>query len=370
MGGCFLSAPKIIGIGVAAPQHAVPQELALSHAKAFTRGTPRQERVLSELYRRTEIQSRSSVLGYEAFYGEDERNTAFFTPSTESGPGTAARMEQYTERAPQLALQASMQALQRSSTDPADITHIVTVSCTGFGAPGFDLALIDDLQLNREVVRTHIGFMGCHGAINGLKVARSYALSEPGAKVLLCATELCSLHFQYGWNSNSLIANSLFADGAAAAVIASAPDGPTTATAPLTVAAGGSCIVPGSKDAMTWRIGDNGFLMTLSSQVPSLIEAHLPAWISSWLARCSSSVSHIENWCIHPGGPKILDAVQKSLSLSEQALTPSRTILAEFGNMSSPTVFFILDRLSPLTAPCVVLGFGPGLAVEAVLLTP
>lgn len=354
---------KIVAVGVAAPQHAVPQELALTHAKAFTCGTARQERVLGELYRRTEINSRSSVLGYEAFYSDDERKTAFFTPAKGSGPGTAARMEQYTERAPQLALQAAGRALARAAVDGADITHIVTVSCTGFGAPGFDISLIDELKLNPEIVRTHIGFMGCHGAINGLKVARSYAVSEPGAKVLLCATELCSLHFQYGWSTDSLIANSLFADGAAAAVISASSAG-------ASIVAGGSCIVPDSKDAMSWRIGDHGFLMTLSSDVPALIEQHLPAWIDSWLGRQGFSVADIGHWCIHPGGPKILDAVQKSLSLSEQALAPSRTILAEFGNMSSPTVLFILDRLGPLSAPCVVLGFGPGLAIEAALLTP
>jgi predicted naringenin-chalcone synthase len=279
-------------------------------------------------------------------------------------------MERYAHDVVELALRASRNALNESGCDAHDVTHLVTVSCTGFNAPGFDIELIRRLGLSPAVQRTHVGFMGCHGALNGLRVAKALVESEPAAVVLLCAAELCSLHFGYGWDNQRLVANSLFADGAAAAVVTSGEGRRSGERGGWSMIASGSWLVPDSADVMTWRIGDHGFEMTLSPRVPDLIEAHLPAWLDGWLARLSTSRSGVGSWIVHPGGPRILQRVESVLTLEPDALDVSRSVLNEHGNMSSPTVLFILDRLrgGSRVGPAVMLAFGPGLTIEAILL--
>ena len=282
------------------------------------------------------------------------------------GPTTGQRMRYYAEQAVPLTLRAARQALDRSGLAPRAVTHLVTVSCTGFGAPGVDVRLIKSLELPATVERTHVGFMGCHGALNGLRVARAFTGAEPGARVLLCATELCVVHYHYGWDPQKMIANALFADGAAALVGVPCTSAPADA---WTAAASGSCLIPDSEEAMTWTIGDHGFEMTLSKQIPRLIAAHLRPWLENWLGGQGLSLGAVASWAVHPGGPAILDAVEQALGLDREATGVSREVLARCGNMSSPTILFILDRLRSKQAPrpCVALGFGPGLNAEAAL---
>ncbi len=275
-------------------------------------------------------------------------------------------MQRYDEHVRPMARHAASRALSASGVAPGAITHLVTVSCTGFAAPGFDLALIKDLGLDPAVGRTHVGFMGCHGALNGLRVARAFAGADPSARVLLCAAELCSLHFRFGWNADLAVTNALFADGAAALVGAADPgDEP----GPWHVAANGSYLMPGTEAAMTWTIGDHGFEMTLDPRVAHQIGEHLRPWLRGWLAGHGLEVESVASWAIHPGGPRILDAVGEALGLDGGATADSRAVLSSCGNMSSPTVLFILERLRgrPGALPCVALAFGPGLAVEAAL---
>jgi predicted naringenin-chalcone synthase len=184
--------------------------------------------------------------------------------------------------------------------------------------------------------------------------------------VLVCAVELCSLHYHYGWDPEKMVANALFADGAAAVV--GAPDTVAPADA-WCLDATGSCLFPASAEAMTWAIGDHGFEMTLSPLVPDLIGAHLRPWLENWLGRHGVRLSQVASWAVHPGGPRILTAIEKTLGLPRSANTVAREVLAECGNMSSPTVLFLLDRLREQRAPrpCVALGFGPGLTAEAML---
>src|SRR5205085_4211026 len=160
----------------------------------------------------------------------------------------------------------------------SEITHLVTVSCTGFRAPGVDIGLIKTLNLRPTTLRTHIGFMGCHGAINGLRTAAGYTGSDPDARVLLCCVELSSVHHYYGWNPKKMVGNALFADGSAA-VVGAPPDERDD----WLVAAGGSCLFPDSEYAMSWDIGDYGFDMTLSTKVPNLIQQNLRPWVEKWL---------------------------------------------------------------------------------------
>ena len=364
-------AMELLSIATALPQHDMAQSAAARFAEPLCCNAAEHRRLLPVLYRRTRVKRRSSVL-LEEGNGSDPVQD-FYAPAEDEmdrGPTTHERMARYHQEAPRLARRASIAALTDAGVRADRVTHLITVSCTGFEAPGCDIALIKQLPLRPNVARTHIGFMGCHGAFNGIQVARAFTEAGAGAVVLLCAVELCSLHFHYGWDPQQIVANALFADGAAALVGVTSVDSVASANRRWRVSANGSCILPQSEDAMTWQIGDHGFVMTLSSRVPDLIQTHLGPWLDRWLAGCGLSVSQIGSWAVHPGGPRILSAVADALNLSDDQLEPSRQVLSECGNMSSPTILFILDRLQKQDAkrPCLAIGFGPGLAVETVLL--
>jgi predicted naringenin-chalcone synthase len=362
--GKLLPTCAMLGLGTALPLHAIKQSDAVGMVSAFCGLKAEQAGRLSNLYKHTGIRSR-----YLAVLEDPSNVPSFYAPASDArdrGPTTAQRVERYDAEARPLATQAASQALDRSGLSRREITHLVTVSCTGFAAPGVDIGLIQSLDLPRTVQRTHLGFMGCHGALNGLQVVKAISRADLRARVLLCAVEVCSVHFQYGWDPEQTVASALFADGAAALVGGPAAIAPTGA---WRVAATGSCLLPDSLDAMTWRIGDHGFEMTLSPNVPDLIYEHLRPWLVAWLARNGLELEEVGSWAVHPGGPSILIAVERALDLPKEAFAVSREVLAECGNMSSPTVLFIVERLLRRQAPrpCVALAFGPGLVVEAAL---
>ncbi len=363
----------VAGIGTALPEHTLGWEEAAELHATFCLVDAKRARTLRALYRRSGVRTRRSVVLRSSDGPLEDRQD--FYPRAEHeddpGPSTSARMAAYEEHAPALALRAARSALERAATPSAAVTHLVTVSCTGFVAPGVEMALLDGLGLPPSVERTHVGFMGCHGALNGLRVARSFVEADAAAVPLVCAVELCSLHFAYGWDPEMLVANALFADGAAALVGCSserAPWGrPTSAS--WRVAASGTVRMSDSAEAMSWRVGDHGFRMTLSADVPERIEAELRPWLCAWLSERGLAPTDIATWAVHPGGPRILTSVESALGLAPEANETARAILAERGNMSSPTILFILERLRAAGAelPCVALAFGPGLAVEATL---
>jgi predicted naringenin-chalcone synthase len=359
----------IEGISTALPGRSVQTELFIQHAKRFSCTTARQEKVLEELYRRTEIARRSSVLASYSYGAEGEQIFAPPAAVDDRGPSTEQRMQCYSAEAGPLATSVGLKALQTAAMPADRVTHLVTVSCTGFYAPGFDVEMINHIPLSPSVQRTHVGFMGCHGAMNGLRVASAFARSNRDAVVLLCTTELCSLHFQYGWSTDKLVANSLFSDGAAALIVRETDDN-SAAMKGFRHIDSASFIVAETSEAMRWRIGDHGFQMNLSMRIPEIICAELPQWIAGWLSTHGLRIADVSGWAVHPGGPRILDAVESSLVLPADALNHSRAILAECGNMSSPTVVFILERMlaTGFSGYCVMLGFGPGLTVEAALL--
>ncbi|WP_010587023.1 type III polyketide synthase [Schlesneria paludicola] len=368
----------IAGIGTAVPDHQCEQEEAGEVAAQYCSATPEQAHMLSVLYRMSGVNTRGSVV-LESADGILTDRQEFFppcTPESPNGPTTEARLNIYAEKAGPLALTASKRALEQSETSPQAITHLITVTCSGFVAPGFDFTLIKQLPLRSDVARTQIGFMGCHAALNALRVARAFVAADPTAVVLVCCVELCTLHYQYGWNPEQIVANSLFADGAAACVIRAEIPAVTGSVLesqqrPISrILASGSTLLPDSEDAMTWRVGDHGFRMTLSTRVPGLLEAHLRPWLTSWLKQYDLRPEEISTWAAHPGGPKILNAFADTMSIPREQLSVSREIMQTHGNMSSPTVLFVLDRLRSKQAsgPCVAIGFGPGLVAEATLL--
>ncbi len=358
---------SILGLGLAVPEHSISQVDAANYALASCVATDKQRHLAPRLYLRSGVESRHSVL-LESSTNGDAAKQSYYAPSNDSrplGPSTSERMDIYRTEAQTLATQAAAHALKSAATPAEAITHIVSVSCSGFDAPGFDVALIERLGLSPQVARTHVGFMGCHGALNGLRVAKAFVNGDPTARILLVAVELCSLHYQYGWTNERIVSNSLFADGAAAVIV-----GRSGRSTPLWQLGDDlSEIVPNSRDAMTWRIADSGFEMTLSSSVPNLIRQELNPRLESWLARNQLTVRDIDGWAVHPGGPRILQACVDALALPEAVMATSYDVLRRYGNMSSPTVLFVLDALrSSSKGPIVALGFGPGLAIEACLL--
>lgn len=356
---------SILGLGTALPTHTMTQREALELAQQLSCRDEHQARLARVLYLKAGVERRHTVLPHNTAL-----DYAALDDSQAGGsarPTTGLRMKLYAEHAPPLACQAARVALGEASLAGEQITHLITVSCTGFAAPRVDVELIEQLSLPATVQRVQIGFMGCHGVINGLRVAQALSMADPAARVLLCAVELCSLHYRFQWDPDTFIGNALFADGAAAAVVGGSQ---SAAGEAWNLRATGSCLLPDSKDAMSWQIGDDGFEMRLLQRVPELIGRHLRPWLSMWLDRQGLGLRDIASWDIHPGGPRILDAVDQALSLPPLATDTSRRVLAECGNMSSPTVLFILDRLQRQQAPrpCVLLGFGPGLMAEAALL--
>jgi prepilin-type processing-associated H-X9-DG protein len=363
----------IKGLGTAVPRHCIAQEDLAEVAGRFCGLNDKQRRMLPTLYRHAGVQKRHSVV-LASPSNRDAAGQSFYQ-SVEiggpNGPSTADRMRVYAECATPLAADACRRALAAAQMGPEEITHLVTVSCSGFCAPGVDVQLFHELGLSPGVARTNVGFMGCHGALNGLRVARSFVEADPNARVLLCAIELCTLHHQYGWNPDQIVANALFADGSAAAVCVPGTEENGTEDS-LSALSSASAIIPETEDLMSWRIGDHGFQMGLSARVPEVIRTTLRSWLHGWLATEGVNPDQVGQWGIHPGGPRILQACLEALELEPEAIAASRGVLAEFGNMSSPTILFILDRLRRQQAPgpWVLLAFGPGLTIEAALVTP
>ncbi|TVQ60970.1 MAG: type III polyketide synthase [Phycisphaerales bacterium] len=356
---------RLWSIGTATPAGLITQGEVADLACRVS-GENARERALRVIYRRAGVVTRGSVL-----VGADGKMEMFEPPpggSVSGGPTTGERLAAYPEAASELARRACETALERAGVRAPRVTHLITVSCTGFDAPGVDCALVASLGLPATVRRTHVGFMGCHGAINALAAARAYAEADPSACVLVCCVELCTLHFQYSDEASVAVANALFADGAAAAVVASG-DGPRGS---LIVRGVESVIIPGTRDCMTWRIGDHGFVMTLSSRVPEVLAAEVPGWVRGWLPRYGFGVADVRSWAVHPGGPRVVSSVAEGLGLDASSVSASREVLAEHGNMSSPTVLFIAERQwrAGDGAPLVAMAFGPGLTGEALLLTP
>ncbi|MFC9560950.1 type III polyketide synthase [Agromyces sp. NPDC056965] len=341
------------------------------------------QRIVATSFNVSGIERRHSVLD-ELRWDAHPEDPVFF--DIESGelllPGTKVRNELYAEHATRLYVEAGRSAIEATpGIEASDVTHVITVSCTGFYAPGPDFMIARELGLNPGVERYHLGFMGCYASIPALRMATQLATADASAVVLVVSVELCTLHLRSSNDPDTIVASSLFADGAGSGIVTARPLEPGEKAFDLDRFA--TRITPVGEGDMAWKIGDHGFEMVLSNAIPAIIDDHITGALEPLFAHDDAlaaalandgSSGAIEHWAIHPGGRSILDKVESRLVLTEAQLVPARETLRDYGNMSSATVLFVLRNIlhSDVAADgdrVAAMAFGPGLTVESALLT-
>ncbi|HAY37169.1 MAG TPA: type III polyketide synthase [Bacteroidetes bacterium] len=353
------------------PQTAYTQdEAGKTMLHKFEEGS-RAARLTRRIYAHSGIETRHSVLP-DFREGADAPLLFDFDTKKFLSPSTGERNDLYSKEA-RVMFSATAERLvgECPGIEKSDITHVITVSCTGFFAPGPDFYIVKDLGLNPSTKRFHIGFMGCYAAFPALKMAKAFCEAEPEAVVLVVCLELCSLHLEPSEEIDDILATSVFGDGASGAIVSSRNEAPGTS---FRMDSLNSTIAPDSEGDMAWTIGDHGFDMILSTYVPRILEANVAEIVDGLLSENDAQRADIEHWAIHPGGRAILDKVEQGLELGAEDLTASRAVLRDYGNMSSATILFVLDhiRRSPASGrpePILAMAFGPGLTVESALLT-
>ena len=351
----------IISIATAVPEYCHKQSDILHFMQDIYALNDQDKRKLKFLYDHSGIQTRYSAV---KDYGVNNNERTFIPlDRLTSFPSLEKRMEVYDQVAVKIAKKAIVDCLH-SFIEPIQITHLITVSCTGMSAPGLDLHLMEELGMLPDIFRTSINFMGCYAAIHALKMANMICQSTPNSNVVIVATELCTLHFQKEYSVDNAASSLLFADGAAAIFVSNY----IQSVSAISLRGFYSHVAQKGKTDMAWQLSSNGFLMTLSSYVPKLIEEDIKQLIQMAVEKNGLQLTDITHWCIHPGGKRILDVIQKQLNLTADDLKFSRDTLSQYGNMSSPTVLFVLKKImdsnSPLPMKVVGMAFGPGLTME------
>jgi predicted naringenin-chalcone synthase len=364
--------PYIQHIATAVPEASYSQEMLRDQMKRYLGDDRRTQAILHRVYAQSGINQRHSVV--DDFSSPADSPLFFNGTDTPYMPSTGERNRIYEEKSKPLFTAAGQKVIDETGIDPASITHVITVSCTGFFAPGPDYHLLRSLNLLPNVHRFHIGFMGCFASFPALNMAKAFSEADPEAVVLIVGAELCTLHFQDATDTDNLIAGSVFADGAAGVLVSAKPlvlEHPV-----LSIDRLNTQVTSTGEQDMAWTIGDTGFRMKLSTYVPDIIQSNLSEILSDYQQSLPDPLAHIPHWAVHPGGRAILDKVQEGMQLDKSQLQASRNVLAEFGNMSSVTVLFVLKEILNQSMesdgkPETVLGmaFGPGLTVESGLFT-
>ena len=352
-------------IVTANPSTRYPQSLIRDRMKEHLADDRRTSAIIHTVYKESGIEFRHSVV---QDYGDSPVEYVLFHPRDGVlNPSTGTRNEIYQREAGVMFVDLAKGVLDQSGLDPSEITHVITVSCTGFFAPGPDFEIVQALGLPGSTQRFHLGFMGCYAAFPALRMAHSFCEGDPHARVLIVSVELCTLHFQSTKELDHMIGAAIFGDGGAGLLVSGSP----TANAPsLESESFANTITETGKKDMAWTIGDHGFDMILSSYVPDIIEANLEEALAPLFVQAGLSPTDITTWGLHPGGRSIVDKVEASLGLGAEQLEASRYVLANYGNMSSATVLFVLQRIlasKDTREGDSVLGlaFGPGLSIES-----
>jgi predicted naringenin-chalcone synthase len=357
---------SILALATAVPPYAFDQEEIAEKMIDLFNLDPHKAENLKQLYKNSAIHTRYSVIPDLKKERQDWNFWGSNYPKTI--PTTSKRNALYKVEASKLAYEAASKVLKAWGGNSEEISHVISVSCTGLVAPGIEFDLTQLLNLKASTQRLGINFMGCFGAFKGLSVAQAFAKENPKHRILLVCTELCSLHLQAEQTLDNLVAHSLFSDGAAAVIVGAEPQSSET---PLwQIQKTGSIAIDHTKDKMSWEVGDHGFNMKLSRTVPVFLGRHITPFVNS-LVSADFSYENCD-WAIHPGGKSIIQAIEKALKLQETQTKASWDTLANYGNMSSATFLFVLHQLleqKSLKKWTVGLGFGPGLSVEGLLLS-
>jgi predicted naringenin-chalcone synthase len=354
---------KIISIGTAVPSFKHEQHDILQFMQKIYAMNESENRKLRFLYKQSGIDCRYSVVGD---YSRNITDWKFYPQSEnlEPFPGLEQRMTWYNKYAAPLSVDAIRKCID-DKIKSDEITHLITVSCTGMSAPGLDLQIVELMQLPKNIFRTSVNFMGCYAAIHALKLANAICIAEPNAKVIIACTELCTLHFQRAPTMDNIASSLLFSDGSAAALVTSDNNN----SKGIHLKNFYSEILSKGKKDMAWELSSTGFLMTLSNYVPDLLEEDFKKFTETALRQNDLTLNDITHWCIHPGGKRILEAVAKSLDINKEQLEQSYNILQQYGNMSSATILFVLEKMMndlDHNKPNIIFsaGFGPGLTLE------
>jgi len=358
---------KIVSIGTAVPAHRHRQEDIMRFMQQVYAMNETDNRKLKFLYHQSGIDTRYSVVHD---YSKKINEWKFYPHSEnlEPFPSLELRMIWYNKFAPPLSVDAIRKCTD-GHINTKDITHLITVSCTGMSAPGLDLQVMELMDLPKNIYRSSVNFMGCYAAIHAMKMADAICKNDKSAKVVIVCTELCTLHFQKEPTSDNIASSLLFSDGAAAILITHDQFNKNG----IGIESFYAEVVPKGKKDMAWELSGTGFLMTLSGYVPELIEEDFEALVNRALGHANKTKQHITDWCIHPGGKRIVDAIAKTLQLPQSALQPSYDVMKAYGNMSSPTILFVLKQIlaqarNGSRKEIFGAAFGPGLTMETFVL--
>lgn len=355
----ILNMPYINSVETAIPDYEYQQSEIADFMSLTLPLTNEEKTKLKLLYHRSSIKKRYSVL---PDYKIENYSPFLFKAGFQMSASLEEKMDFYINNAPRLAANAAIKSLYQDES--STITHLITVSCTGLSAPGLEHNLMQLLGLKSNTSRLAVNFVGCYAAFHALKMANDICLAQAKAKVLIVCVELCSIHFQEEITVDNLVANSLFADGAAACIVSNRKLG-------IKIDKFYTQVYHNGQTDMAWGISSKGFLMKLSAYIPSLIENAILPLLCEALEDANLTKSDIVHYAIHPGGRKILEAVQNSLELKNEQLKHSYNVLENYGNMSSPTILFVLKELiesKPLDGKVFAAGFGPGLTLETAFL--
>ncbi len=357
---------KIVSIATGVPSYKHRQEDLFDFAEKVYCKDEVEKRKLKFLYRQSGIENRYSVV---PDYSVASNERTFFPPGAdlEPFPSIEKRMQVFNEHAATLSA-STIEACIKNKIDKKEITHLITVSCTGLSAPGIDLQVMDMMGLSQNIIRTSVNFMGCYAAVHGMKLANAFCNSAKGANVVVVCTELCTLHFQKDISADNMTSSLLFADGCAAMLI----QGDESKNKGIRLQNFFSDVSFKGKKDMAWELSSKGFLMTLTGYVPDLIKEDFKGLVDKALDASGNSMEEISHWCIHPGGKKILESISSSIGVTDEALKYSYEVLRDYGNMSSPTIVFVLKKIldefeqsAPSIAPLIFgAAFGPGLTME------
>ncbi len=357
---------KIVSIATGVPEHKHLQENIFSFADTIYSKDEHDSRKLKFLYRHSDINTRFSVIPDYSLPAE-QREFYSKAKNLEPFPGLEKRMDWYAKHAAPLSVKTIYDCIE-GKIEPDEITHLITVSCTGMSAPGLDLDIMEAMNLPSTIFRTSVNFMGCYAAIHGLKLADALCSSDPSANVVVVCIELCTLHFQKESSVDNITSTLLFADGCAAALVKHN----NSNLKGLRIKSFFSDIAFNGKKDMSWQLSSKGFLMTLSGYVPALVREDFNTLVLKAVDNAGIKKEDINYWCIHPGGKKILEAIGQSVELTKPDLKYSYEVLNDYGNMSSPTILFVLKKiLQELQLEfdndnTTIFGaaFGPGITME------